>query len=433
MSQVLARLPRVINQSEPDLELGSYLFELWLAGNGWVRRRVETVDFLGAGSLRRSVSVDFEIPDTDFKTPRPLPVPLALLEKRQLVDFDVFDEARNALPVCTRAENSYAAWSMLAAVAAVEIRDADGNGAGRSVEPLWEDLWSIASGDAQGALEVLDGFAESEDHLGRTLAESSFFDAVARTLATVFLLLVPVEGPAGQRRVIKFRYTLGHRRFGSATERFCQSMGWMPAGFEFYVPAVGESESYHFELAAPTDLEVARSTLHLKDPVTGWEDIEGVSTGTRAHLYTTGKQPDVDGTALIWLQISRTGLLRSGCVVAGMICAVLLFFYATGRLDRPPRDIQSAILLTLPALVATLVVRPGEHGLVTELLLGVRSAVAMSGAVAYIAALLLGTGTRGEVLLVSWRVLLVLSSLCFVSLFLAFLMCKPKSSATMLT
>ena len=417
---------------EPDLELGSYLFELWLAGNV-VKRRVETVHFLGAGTLSRRVSVDFEIPYTDFKTPRPLPVPLALLEKRPLVDFDLFDEANNALPMCTRAENSYAAWSMLAAVAAVEIRDADGNGEDRSIEPLWEDLRSIASGDAQEALKVLDGFGESEEHLRRILAESSFFDAVARTLATVFLLLVPVEGTPGQRRVIKFRYTLGLRRFGSGLERFWQAMGWMPAGFEFYVPAVGESESYHFELAAPTDLEVARSILHLTDPVTGREDIEGVSTGTRAHLYTTEREPDVDGTALVWLQISRTGLLRSGCVVAAMIFAVLLFFYATGRLDRPPRDIQSAILLTLPALVATLVVRPGEHGLVTELLLGVRSAVAMAGAVAYTAALLLGTGTRGEVLFVSWKILLVVSSLCFVSLFLAFLMCKPRSSAAMIT
>lgn len=418
---------------EPDLELGSYLFELWLAGNGWVKRRVETVHFLGAGTLSRRVSVDFEIPDTDFKTPKPLPVPLALLEKRPLVDFDVFDEARNALPVCTRAENSYAAWSMLAAVAAVEIRDADGNGEGGSTEPLWEDLKSIASGDSAEALKVLDGFAESEDHLRRTLAESSFFNAVARTLATVFLLLVPIGGTPGQRRVIKFRYTLGLRRFGSGAERFCQAMGWMPAGFEFYVPAVGESESYHFELAAPTDLEVARSILRLKDPVTGREEIEGVSTGTRAHLYTNNREPDVDGTALVWLQISRTGLLRSGCVVAGMIFAVLLFFYATGRLDRPPRDIQSAILLTLPALVATLVVRPGEHGLVTELLLGVRSAIALAGATAYTAALLLGTGTGGEMLFVSWKLLLGLSGLCFVSLFLAFLKCKPKSSAAMIT
>jgi hypothetical protein len=423
----------VVNTSKPDLELGSYLFELWLAGNGWVRRRVETVHFLGAGALSRRVSVDFEIPDTDFLTPSPLPVPLALLEKRPLVEFDVFDEARNALPVYTRAENSYAAWSMLAAVAAVEIRDADGNGEDRSIEPLWEDLWSIASGDSEEALEVLNGFGESEDHLRRTLAGRSFFDAVARTLATTFLLLVPVEGTPGQRRVIKFRYTQGLRRFGSGGERFCQAMGWMPAGFEFYVPAVGESESYHFELAAPTDLEVARSILHLKDPVTGREDVEGVSTGTRAHLYTTSREPDVDGTALVWLQISRTGLLRSGCVVAGMIFAVLMFFYATGRLDRPPRDIQSAILLTLPALVATLVVRPGEHGLVTELLLGVRSEIALAGAAAYTAALLLGSGTRGEMLYGSWKVLLVLSSLCFVSLFLAFLMCKPKSSAAMIT
>lgn len=417
----------------PDLELGSYLFELWLAGNALVRRRVETVDFLGAGSLRRSVSVDFEIPATEFVTPHPLPVPLALLERRPLVDFDIVDEAGSAIPVCTRAENAYAAWSMLAAVAAAEISLAGGNGTERSIEPLYEDLRTIAFGDSNAALQVLEGLADSEDGLKRTLAESSFFDSVARTLATVFLLLVPVDGLPGQRRVVKFRYTLGLKRRGSGPERFFQAMGWMPARFAFYVPEVGESESYHFELAAPADLQVSRSVLRLDDPVTGREDIEGVSTGTRAHLYTTEKEPDVDGTALVWLQISRTGLLRSGCVVAGMICAVLLFFYASGRLDRPPRDIQSAILLTLPALVATLVVRPGEHGLVTELLLGVRSAVALSGAVAYTAALLLGTGTSGEVLLVSWRVLLGLSGLCFVSLFLAFLACKPKSSAAMIT
>ncbi len=423
----------MIKTSKPDLELGGYLFELWLAGNGWVRRRVETVDFLGAGSLRRSVSVDFEIPETNFVTPHPLPVPLALLERRPLVDFDIVDEAGSAMPVCTRAENAYAAWSMLAAVAAAEINDADGEGAERAIEPLYEDLRIIAFGDSQAALQLLEDLGESEDDLKRTLAESSFFDAVARTLATVFLLLVPVGGSPGQRRVVKFRYTLGLKRFGSGPERFCQAMGWMPAGFEFYVPAVGESESYHFELAAPTDLEVARSRLRLKDPVTGREEIEGVSTGTRAHLYTTGKEPDVDGTALVWLQISRTGLLRSGCVVAGMILAVLLVFFATGRLDRPPRDIQSAILLTLPALVATLVVRPGEHGLVTELLLGVRSAIALAGAAAYTAALLLGSGTRGEMLFVSWKVLLGLSSLCFMSLLLAFLMCKRKSSAAMIT
>jgi hypothetical protein len=233
--------------------------------------------------------------------------------------------------------------------------------------------------------------------------------------------------------VVKFRYTLGLKRVGSGMERFVQAMGWMPARFAFYAPAAGESESYHFELAAPAELEVARSVLRLEDPITGQEDVEGVSTGSRAHLYTTGKEPDVDGTALVWLQISRSGLLRSGCVVAGMILLVLLFFFATGRLVRPPRDIQSAILLTLPALVATLVVRPGEHGLVTELLLGVRSAVAMSGAVAYIAALLLGTGIRGETLLGCWKVLLGLSGLCFTSLFLAFLVCKPKSSAAMIT
>ena len=418
------------NHSRPDIELGSYLYEIWLAGNSWVKRRVETVDFLGAGSLRRRVSVDFQIPDSEFLYGvSPRAVPLALLEKRPLVDFDITDESGSVLPIGTRAENCFAAWSMLAAAASVEIEYLDVDVALLDIEDLWNDLRVIAFGEPAAALQMLSSFETTPDPIRSGLAASSYFDSVARTLAALFMLLVPVRGTPGDRRVIKFQYIEVLNRLGSGWERFTETMGWKPARFEFGAPAVGESESYHFEVAAPADLQVARSVLVLEDPLAGKTAVEGTSTGSRAHLYVTGQEPDVDGTALMGLRLSKAGLLRSGCVVAGMVFAVLLLFFAAGFLDNKPRDIQSAILLALPALVATLIVRPGEHGLATELLLGVRSAVALAGGVAYTAALFLGLGIRGEPLYTSWKVFLGIAGLCFGSLFLAFWACKRDSSA----
>ncbi|HEX2149418.1 MAG TPA: hypothetical protein VHI31_04500, partial [Actinomycetota bacterium] len=250
------------NHYRPDLELGSYLYEIWLAGNSWVKRRVETVDFLGAGSLRRRVSVDFQIPESGFMFGvSPRPIPLALLEKRPLIDFDITDEAGGVLPVCTRAENCFAAWSMLAAVASVEMEYLEVDEPLRDIEDLWKDLRAIAFGEPAAAFAVLSSFETAPDPVRSGLAVSSYFDSVARTLAELFMLLVPVRGTPGDRRVIKFKYIEVLNRLGSGWERFTETMGWKPARFEFSAPAVGECESYHFELAAPADLQVARSVL----------------------------------------------------------------------------------------------------------------------------------------------------------------------------
>ncbi|HYO00096.1 MAG TPA: hypothetical protein VEU28_10520 [Actinomycetota bacterium] len=169
------------DHSRPDLELGSYLSEIWLAGNGWVKRRVETVDFLGAGSLRRRVSVDVQIPDSEFLYGvSPRVVFLALVEKRPLVGFDITDESGSVLPIGTRAENCFAAWSMLAAAASVEIEYLDVDVALLDIENLWHDLRVIAFGEPGAALQMLSSFETTWDPVRSGLAASSYFDWVAR-------------------------------------------------------------------------------------------------------------------------------------------------------------------------------------------------------------------------------------------------------------
>jgi hypothetical protein len=84
----------------------------------WMHRRVETVELLDASHVRRRVSVDFSIPETNFiegmvRARFVNYLPLALLQKRPLVNFDVRDESGQSVPVLSKAENAELAYRML--------------------------------------------------------------------------------------------------------------------------------------------------------------------------------------------------------------------------------------------------------------------------------------------------------------------------------
>ena len=69
----------------------------------WRHRRVETIEVLSHEEVRRSVSVDFTVPlehrDELRLSDREWVVPLAVLDKRKLVHFDLFGEDEYALPL----------------------------------------------------------------------------------------------------------------------------------------------------------------------------------------------------------------------------------------------------------------------------------------------------------------------------------------------
>ncbi len=72
--------------------------------NDWVKRRVETIEFVSDTSVRRSTSVDFRIrswlpePVLDWHGVQMHYFPLALLRKKSLDDFDLCDEDGRARP-----------------------------------------------------------------------------------------------------------------------------------------------------------------------------------------------------------------------------------------------------------------------------------------------------------------------------------------------
>jgi len=95
--------------------------------NDWVKRRVETIEFVSDTSVRRSTSVDFRI-----RSWLPQPVlnwdgvevhyfPLALLRKKSLTDFDLYDEEGRALSLLTRDKNSAIAAAALSALAQITV------------------------------------------------------------------------------------------------------------------------------------------------------------------------------------------------------------------------------------------------------------------------------------------------------------------------
>lgn len=394
--------------------LGVDLYYLWLTVNEWIRRRVETAEFLGPSSFRRRVSVDLVLPDLDSER---ILLPLALLSKRPLISLDVTNESQSAVPVCTRRENGDAAWAMLAVTAMIEIAETNNEADWPELDDaLLGELREIVFAPQQEADALIDRFRQnkSSDHR-RLLTESAQFMGTAESLARHFLLLTPWTVDPNVRRILKFAYTEPLERVGGHRERFFETMGWCPARFEFAVPAVGEAESFHFELCAPEELDVARSELLIRDPAGARREVSGVSAGPIAHLYASGDQPDFDGVAAVWLKITRSGLPRSGWILASFTLIVLLIFLLMGLATRQS-DSSSAILLTLPALVATLIIRPGEHGLVTDLLFGVRMTIATIGFIAYTAALLLAVGVPHPALKVLWFFLLAGAVACWVSL-----------------
>jgi hypothetical protein len=394
--------------------LGVDLYYLWLTVNEWTRRRVETAEFLGPSSLRRRVSVDLVLPELDSET---ILLPLALLSKRPLINLDVTNESHSAVPVCTRQENGDAAWAMLTVAAMVEIAEANNEADWPELDDsLLGELREIVFARQDEADAVIHRFRQnkSSNHR-RHLTESAQFMGTGESLASHFLLLTPTDNRPTVRRILKFAYTEPLGRVGGYRERFFETMGWRPARFEFAVPAIGEAESFHFELCAPEELDIARSELLIKDPAGSRREVPGVTAGPVAHLYASGDQPDFDGVAAVWLQVSRSGLPRAGFMLASFTLAVILVFRLTS-LGSGQADTSSAILLTLPALVATVIIRPGEHGLVTDLLFGVRMTIAVIGLIAYSAALLLAIGVAPAAQKVSWICLQVGAMICWASL-----------------
>ncbi len=183
----------------------------------WVHRRVETVAFQDTTAVIRRVSIDFTLPDVP--TPiraggQPLYlVPLGFLRKRKLTNFSLRDGRNGVLSMLSKPRNGSIAAATLLTLARAGVE--------RSLEPrlravvpqeVVDDIWAIANWRAALAQEVWERLGspridtEASRAWRQALVQHDDFMALASDFARNFLVMTPIAGAPGVRRVVKLSY-----------------------------------------------------------------------------------------------------------------------------------------------------------------------------------------------------------------------------------
>jgi hypothetical protein len=346
----------------------------------WRHRRVETLTVLSHEQVRRAVSVDFTVPAEHREDLRLSEgewiVPLALLAKRPLANFDLRMEDVSSVPLLRSEETQVVARELLYVMLELdEPAAADDPAAG----PLIERVIGVDAVDVRAELAELDA-----RHGGLP-----GFAALAEGLARGFLLCA-VLGDVGRRRVIKFAYDEPLVRADLRTH--------------FYeAPGCAEAASYHAEVVVPDEMRAGRTEL--LDNVTGTVLAEGPRDADRPFVYYTA---DVGRRLEPGLSV-RYGTERGRFLApAALLAWVIALELALPRLFADLRHLAAfggpaiSVLLSITAVFSALVLRSGEHPLVRFMLARYRICLVAATLAAVLAGATLAFRASGVVLGWCW-------------------------------
>lgn len=409
-------------RSRDELLLGAGIAWLWLFSERWIDRRVQAVRFLDAQTLNIQVSSDFTPPRVgvveDMLAVRPV-VPLAMLRKRKLAKFSIWNAEHRRLPMLTRADNGRLSGLALLALAGSE---AQRKGLGPIPVALQERFMAIPAAPAEGGDRRPRGIdllyqlqtGQGEDGvLGEELLASPQLLSFARDLAESFVLYVePREG--GDRELVKFEFeqvqkheladalsreSRWERVAGSARAAAFEVgtwMAWLPARYEIETYPIGESASYHLEVEAPPELYAERGELVATGTDGAVEVDPDPKSLRRVHMYLAGVDRDAAAIGRVTFRTRRLGLIVGALVLQAAIAALLGFGkdQVETLLDTNPAE----LLLLLPTLVAAYVAKPHEHEIATRSVRGPRLLLLGSAGCSFAAAAYLHLGgSVGEI------------------------------------
>jgi hypothetical protein len=346
----------------------------------WRHRRVETITVLSHEQLRRSVSVDFTVPAEHREDLRLSEgewiVPLALLEKRPLANFDLRMEDISTVPLLRSEETQVVARELLYLMLELdEPAAADDPSAGALIERVL-------------AVEPVDVSAELAELAARHGGLPGFA-ALAERLAHGFLLCA-VLGDVSRRRVIKFAYDAPLARADLRTHYYG-------------APGCTEAASYHAEVALPDEMRASRTEL--LDNLTGTVLAEGPRDADRPFVYyvaDTGRR--LEPGLSVRYGTERGRFLGPAALVAWVIALELALPWLFADLTHLATFGGPAIsvLLSITAVFSALVLRSGEHPLVRFMLARYRLCLVVATLAAVVAGATLAFRASGTVLAWSW-------------------------------
>lgn len=412
--------------------IGKMTARLVLPWHAWVHRRVERVTFCDEDALHRDTSIDFTLPKwfhdvrkgvraieyAEREEPPPSSteayrslVPLQFLRKGTLVNFSLRDDRGRPLPLLSTIQNAQVSEAVLVEVAKAAL---DAKPLPAPIRAELRTLIHQPPAEAVGSLGLL--FERTDDHIGvrRDLAGHAIFCPLATTLATNFLALTVMTIAEHERRIVKLSYeeSLWDQLGGNAVRR-AHRMATLALGggrqLDIVVPNVGDGDSYHLEIEAPDELQVATRQRYVH-PSLPTRTIAKSGGFKRAHLHFSNPPPGSEAMARVKL------LPRRSTIVRGAFFATVLALLATSLIAARIEEILSAsdggrtaatILLSFTGLIGVVAARPTTSTMANDLLLPVRLMAVVPGALGMLAAAVI----VGQFTLCTTRTLLIGSAL----------------------
>lgn len=283
----------------------------------WLFRRVEAIDFVDRRSVRRRVSIDFEVPkklpDLGKRAAKnTVLVPIAVLQKWPLpMDFHLLDQANHSISRYLRTTSKQLDFGLLLGMADRALA-LGGKRIGvcepRGLAPaLRRELAAIVQDPQPSQTDVAHAVNELRAELGRRLKKAlererlmdskkiatqvvTTVDLAAR-LAGGSILWVPVQGSPGTDRIVTFSYIGPHR--GSSPEfledpekqgenghtrwrtpeplkRLAISCSWRQRTLHIPLLHAGRQVRYHLDVRAPEgSVEILEARAVALPPATG--------------------------------------------------------------------------------------------------------------------------------------------------------------------
>ena len=404
----------------------------WLLRNqrAWIYRRVESIVFADDRTLRRRMSVDFELPPSAAGLQV---VPLLVLSKSDRIRaFDLRDEDGGALPALTSEQTERASVEALMDDARRVLGAAPDPGlrsvAAAVVAAPWTVGASFVKGFRDGELADWDidgGPARAETGEARkqidALRADEDFMGLLMFMALGVVLFTPNQTGRRARRVVKLAYDRSIPALAwsvrTAAQRLAIAFGWRVFKFKHPLDAASRCARYHVECEAPAEAEIVRARAVVFAIRDGRErevrllDEDPDAFG-RAHLRFDPPDPGDTVRLVVELRVQRSGFLR----MAWSTCALAFALLVAGflRLDEVAGDVQSAaaLLLVVPLVLAGFVERPGEHPFVSGLLVGVRVMTVLAAVCCLAAAGVLLAKFCPATRDVAWLLLTVIAFVC---------------------
>ena len=431
-------MPRGVNSGLwAELEqLGNITLAL-LTDVDWLGRRVETVRFVNANTLERSISLDLDLPrmgqivaGAGGDTSRPVAVPLTVISKGLLLDLDLRDGAGAALSVLSSEDDARASQaamlaelrrggtdvSQLSPAILQTIYDAARSFPSEAdVQSLRDPAHVVSAIEAWQLAPDLSGAPGEAERWAKLLDTNENFWSWMVNFTQRFMLMTHVDLRNGPQ-LIKLRYIETQEpshpgwREKLAIEPF---LAWLEA------PAVGMAAREHIHVEAPDglffdndahlwELRGVIDTAKRAEPATGRATYEKRITPERIAIYTAGLRQGAY-TVTLTMRPKVAGFLRASSLTVLMTALLLLAGAAAqiwGHRLTPPVGISTeaavALILVVPSIMSAYLAREGEHDLLSGLVRWPRIAVAATGVSALIAGGALVLQVAGTALVLVW-------------------------------